>query len=282
MFVLIESCKKHPENTQTDFELKLLTVNEYMYPQQFTNQFMLTIFKSLYDSTLINTGSNKIDSASVVRTESGDMVDTKVEYWFGGDNDHWHHNDGYGHRRMGTFIIRTDSNFYKSSTGNIEIVVKYPFYFDSMMVNVQNIHISKTGLSENGNQLFNVVFDNIVLDGNYAHKFTLRLDADFNYEMVKENSTPWMSENDFILISGTISGNTQTGIDYTATINAGSSRYKIDYLCRYTIEGKSSVLLTGNGYNNDTTLVDFISNDGCSNHYIITIPNQLSTQSFIE
>jgi len=282
MFILVESCKKHPENTQTDFNLELLTVSDYMYPQQFTNQFMLTVFKSLYDSTLINTGHGKIDSATVTRTVSGDTIDTDIIYWYSGEDAHWHHNDGYGHRRMGTIIVRTDTNFYKSSEGNIELIVKHPFYYDSMMVNVQNIYISKTGLSENGNQLFKVIFDHIVLDGTYAHKFTRNLNASFNYEIVKDNSTPWKSENDFILISGTISGNTKTGINYSTNINSGTNRYKLGYQCRYIIEGSSSIVLNGNGYANDTALVDFISNDGCSNYYQITIPNEMTTKSPIE
>jgi len=113
LIALTLSCKKNPDNTQTDFKQEMAVLNEMQYPQLFANQFMMTFFKSIYDSTLLNTGLSQIDSAKVTM----DTAKIRVEYWYMNENRHWHHYDGNGHYRMGTFDYMIDSAFLAATTG---------------------------------------------------------------------------------------------------------------------------------------------------------------------
>ena len=282
LFLFTQSCKKYPENTQKDYNIEMLTIKNSMYPQQFANQFMLTFFKASYDSLLINTGSSKIDSAKSNLTTFGDTSQTTIEYWYSGSGHFWHHIDSYGHYRMGTYSFITDTNYYKSTEGVVEIEIMQPFYFDSLLVNLGNIHIEKTGISTGGNQTFHVVFDHIIMDGFYAQKFTWRINAEFDYELFKINPSPYLKDNDYFLFSGTISGNSPTGINYATQISPDTARYKIDCQCRYTTEGKSTLTLSGDDIKDEKTFLSFISSDGCANYFEITFPETFTTKSPIE
>jgi hypothetical protein len=282
-FILLEqSCKKHPKNTQTDYNKELITVKESMFPQQFANQFMLSFFKSIHDTALINSGFSKIDSASVKMTNQNDTLCIRFEYWTNPHNhtNIWHHHDSYNHYRAGTYSFIADSLFLTSHTGNVEILVEKEFYYDSLPVDIRKIHISKTGLNQNGNQTFKVIFDDLTMNGNYAHKASCSFKAEFNYELYSNNRV-YSGNNDFYLFSGNISGNTSVGINYEIEIDP-DTRYKIDYHCFYTIEGKSTVNYYGDENIQPKAFLDFISEDGCSNQYTITIPEIFSTMSSIE
>ena len=283
-FVLLEqSCKKHPKNTQTDYNKELITVKESMFPQQFANQFMLSFFKSLYDSVLITTGQSKIDSASVKMTNQNNTLCIRFDYWSNPDkpDNIWHHHDSYSHYRAGTYSFIADSLFLTNHTGTVDILVEKEFYYDSLPVDIRKIHISKTGLSQNGNQTFNVVFDDLTMSGTYAHKTSCSFNAEFNYELFNDNRV-YSGSNDFYLFSGTISGNTSTDVNYKIEIDADTARYKIDYQCFYTIEGKSIVNYYGDENIKPKAFLDFITDDGCSNQYQITLPEIFSTKSSIE
>ncbi len=278
LFVFANSCKKAPTNTQTDFKQEMEVIKETQYPQQFANQFMLTFFKSIYDSTLLNTGLSKIDSAKVIM----DTAKIRVEYWYMNENRHWHHYDGNGHYRMGTFDYLIDSAFLASTTGICPVSVYKTFYFDSLPTNVQNISIEKTGLSAAGNQTFKATFNNITMSGNYAGKTTIHFSAEFNYELFKDPSSPYSSNNDYLLFSGNIQGTTSSSYNYNITISPDSSRYKIDYQCWYTIEGKSTATISGGPFPSGNIILDYISGDGCANFYEVTFPGMFSTKSRIE
>ena len=283
-FLLLEqSCKKHPENTQTNFSKELITVKESMFPLQFANQFMLSFFKSIHDTALINSGLSKIDSASVKMTKQNNTHCIRFEYWSNPDNHNtiWHHHDSYNHYRAGTYSFITDSLFLKDTSGNVKIMVEREFYYDSLPVDIRKIHISKTGLSQNDNQTFKVVFDDLTMSGTYAHKSSYSFKAEFNYEQYSDNQV-YSGNNDFYLFSGSISGNTSTGVNYEIEINPDTARYKIDYHCFYTIEGKSIVNYYGDENIQPKAFLDFISDDGCSNQYLITVPEIFSTKSSIE
>jgi hypothetical protein len=251
-----------------------------MYPQQFTNQFMLSFFKSIYDSVLINGGTVTIDSAKTVMENENDTLMIQVEYW-SDDVNLWHHIDPYRHFRCGTYRFITDSLFLQSDTGSVTIEVVKPFYYDSLMVNIENIKITKTG-EAGGNQIYKVLFENMVMDGTYAGKFTWKFNAGFTYELYKDETTPFLSPDDYYLFSGTISGNTPTGIGYSTQINPDTSRYKINYNCLYTIEGKAVLEMNGSDTDNNRSFIDFIKEDGCNNQYQITFPGQMTTKGSIE
>jgi len=281
LFLLLQSCKKNPDNTQTDYKLEMETIKDAQYLQQFSNQFMLTFFKSIYDSTLINTGHAKIDSSNTSLKNENDSLKIRIEYW--SSQEHlWHHIDGYHHYRTGTYTFAADSLFLENNTGDVNILVERTLYFDSLPVNIRNIHISKTGLSSGGNQTFKAIFDGMVMDGTYANKFTYQYSATFNYELFKDPSTPYVSSDDYIMFSGNIAGNTMTGINYQTQIDADTARYKIDYQCKYTIEGKSVINMESDEIPTNQALLDYISNDGCANNFEITFPNRFFTKSPIE
>ena len=278
LIILAQSCKKNPVNTQTDFKQEMTALNELQYPQQFANQFMMTFFKSIYDSTLLNTGVSKIDSAKVRM----DTTKIRVEYWYANENQHWHHYDGNGHYRMGTFDYMIDSAFLAATTGVCSISVYKTFYFDSLPTNVQNISIEKTGLSAAGNQTFNATFNNITMSGTYAGKATINFSAEFSYELFKGSSSPYSGNNDYFLFSGNIHGTTPSNYTYDVVISPDSNRYKIDYQCWYTIEGKSMATLSGSSIPSENILLDYLSEDGCANFYEATFPKVFSTKSRIE
>jgi len=278
LFVLVQSCKKDPVNTQTDFKQEMAVVKEAQYPQQFANQFMLTFFKSIYDSTLLNTGISEIDNANVTM----DTAKIRVKYWYMNETQHWHHYDGNGHYRMGTFDYLLDSTFLASTTGVCPISVIKTFYFDSLPTNIQNISIEKTGLSAAGNQTFKATFNNITMSGDYADKTTIHFSAEFNYELFKDPSTPYSSSSDYYLFSGNIQGGTTSNLNYNIVISPDSSRYKIDYQCWYTIEGKSTVTISGGPVPSDNIILNYISGDGCADFYEVTFPGMFSTKSHIE
>ncbi len=281
LFLMVQSCKKTPENTQTDFKQDMAVVSDAQFLQQFANQFMLTFFKTIYDSTLINTGLSKVDTAKVMLNQVPDTLEIKVEYWYENENNHWHHYDGYGHFRMGTFTYVMDTTFLVSTTGSCSIMVDKLFYFDSLPTNIQNISIEKTGLSAAGNQTFKATFNNMVMSGTYTGKKTRTFSATFNYELFKDATTLYSSPDDYFLFTGNIQGNTTS--DYTFNIAIpDTSRYKIDYNCRYTIEGKSNVTISGGPVFSDNILMDYITEDGCANFYQITFPEMFSTKSHIE
>ncbi len=279
MFIIV-SCKKHPENTQTDYNRELQAVNSYMYPQQFTNQFMLSFFKSLYDSSLINGEIITLDSAKTIMKNENDTLTIQMEYW-SDDINLWHHIDSYRHFRCGTYRFVADSLFLQSDTGSVTIEVVKPFYYDSLTVNIENIKIAKTGKTD-GNQTFRVLFENMVMDGTYAGKFTWKFNADFTYVLYKDETTPYLSPDDYYLFSGTMSGNTPVDIGYGIKISPDTSRYKINYNCFYTIEGKSVLEMHGVGINNNVSYIDFIKEDGCNNQYEVTFPEQMTTKGSIE
>ena len=276
------SCKKHPENTRVDYNHELTTVAEYLYPQQFTDQFILSFFKSFYDSTLRFQGITTIDSAKTTLKNSNDSLIVEMEYWTS-DTHLWHHIDPYRHYRCGTYQFITDSLFMFSDTGTVTINIVKPFYYDSLQTNINNIKIVKTR-GDSGNEIFNVKFENIVMDGNYANKFTWRFNADFTYELFKDASTPFLSNNDYFLFSGNISGNLPSGDQYNVRIDTDTARYKIDYLCKYIVEGKAAFGLESESFiDNDSLLyIDFLTEDGCNNLYQITVPGKMSTKSPIE
>ena len=278
LIALTLSCKKNPDNTQTDFKQEMAVLNEMQYPQLFANQFMMTFFKSIYDSTLLNTGLSQIDSAKVTM----DTAKIRVEYWYMNENRHWHHYDGNGHYRMGTFDYMIDSAFLAATTGVCPISVYKTFYFDSLPTNVQNISIEKTGLSAAGNQTFKATFNNITMSGTYAGKATINFSAEFDYEFFKGSSSPYSGNNDYFLFSGNIHGTTPSNYTYNVLISPDSSRYKIDYQCWYTIEGKSTVTLSGGSIPVGNILLDYLSEDGCANFYEATFPEVFSTKSRIE
>ena len=281
IFLLLQSCKKTPKNTQTDYKLDLETIKDAQYMQQFSNQFMLTFFKSIYDSTLINTGQAKIDSADASLKNENDTLKIRIEYW--SSQEHlWHHIDSYHHYRTGTYTFAADSLFLENDTGDVNILTERTFYFDSLQVNIRNIHISKTGLSSRGNQTFKAIFDGMVMDGTYAGKFTYQYSATYSYELFKDNSTPYVSDDDYFLFSGNIAGNTVTGINYQTQIDADTSRYKIDFQCKYTIEGKSVINMESDEMPTNQALLDYISDDGCANYFEITFPDKFSSKSPIE
>lgn len=280
IFFLLQSCKKNPENTQTDYALEIETIKDAQYMQQFSNQFMLTFFKSIYDSTLINTGKAKVDSADTKLNYENDSLKIRIEYW--SSQEHlWHHLDSYHHYRTGTYTFATDSLFLENDAGEVNILIERTFYFDSLTVNIRNIHISKTGLSSSGNQTFKAIFDGIVLDGTYAGKFTYKFNATFNYELFKDNSTPYASSDDYFLFSGNIAGNTVTGINYQTQI-ADTARYKIDFQCKYTIEGKSVINMDSDNMPTKQALLNYLSSDGCANYFEITFPDKFFSKSPIE
>ena len=281
LFLLLQSCKKTPENTQTDYKLEMETIKDAQYLQQFSNQFMLTFFKSIYDSTLINTGHAKIDSATASLTNKNDSLNIRIEYWSDQEN-LWHHIDSYQHYRTGIYIFAADSLFLENNTGDVTILTERTFYFDSLPVNIHNIHISKTGLSNSGNQTFRAIFDGIVMDGTYANKFTYQFSATFNYELFKDHSTPYISSDDYIIFSGNIAGNTITGVNYQTQIDADTARYKIDFQCKYTIEGKSVITMESDKMPTNQALLDYISSDGCANYFEITFPDRFSSKRPIE
>jgi len=281
LFVLFQSCKKTPKNTQTDYNKEMITIKDAQYLQQFSNQFMLTFFKSIYDSTLINTGHSKIDSAIASLTNGNDSLKISIEYW-SPPQPTWHHIDSYRHYRTGRFVFEADSLFLENNIGDVNILVIKPFYFDSLPVNISNIHISKTGLSNEGNQTFKAIFDAIVMDGNYADKFTYQFNATFNYELFKDPSTPYASKNDYFLLSGNIGGNIVSGINYQTQIDPDTSRYKIDFQCHYTIEGKSIITLESDEAPVNQAVLNYVSSDGCANYFEIIFPEKFSTKSLIE
>ncbi len=282
LFLSVQSCKQPPENTQTDFKQELAVIGDAQFQQQFANQFMLTFFKSIYDSTLLNTGLAKIDSAKVVLINPPDTLEIKVEYWYENESNHWHHFDGYGHYRMGTFTYVMDSTFLSADTGSCSILVEKTFYFDSLPVNIQNIDIKKTGLSATGNQTYRAAFNNITLLGDYAGKVTRSFSAVFNYELFKDPSTPYAGNNDYFMFSGNIQGNSLSSKTFNITINPDSDRYKIDYNCRYTIQGKSLVTLSPQADSTNNIVLDYIAEDGCANFYEVTFQGMFSTKSHIE
>ncbi len=276
------SCKKHPKNTQVDYNHELSTVAEYLYPQQFTDQFMLSFFKSIYDSSLRYHQVATIDSAKTTLTNSNDTLIIEMEYWTS-DVHLWHHIDPYLHYRCGTYQFISDSLFLYNDSGTVTVNIVKPFYYDSLLTNLDNIKIVKTK-NNNGNYVFKVSFRNIVMDGNYANKFTWRFNADFTYELFKDASTSFRSNNDYFLFSGNISGNLPSGDQYNVRIDADTARFKFNYLCKYLIEGKAAFGLKSKNYINTDSLlyIDFLTEDGCNNLYQITVPGKMSTKSPIE
>lgn len=277
----LQSCKKTPQNSQTDFKKELAVIKEAKYPQQFANQFMLTFFKSIYDSTLLNTGLSKIDSAKVA-LNIPDSFDIKVEYWYENENLHWHHYDGYGHYRMGTIIYTMDNTFLTSDKGTCTIFPEKKFYYDSLPTNIENISIEKTGLSPAGNQTFKAIFNNIIMSGTYSGNPTRTFSAEFDYELFKDPSTSYSSNNDYFLFSGNIQGNTTSDYIFNITLDSVQDRYMIDYNCWYTIQGKSTVSISGADVPVNDILLNYIAEDGCSNYYEITFSNLFSTKNHIE
>jgi hypothetical protein len=79
-----------------------------------------------------------------------------------------------------------------------------------------------------------------------------------------------------------IQGGTTSDLNYNIVISPDSSRYKIDYQCWYTIEGKSMVTISGGPVPSGNIILNFIADDGCANFYEVTFPGMFSTKSHIE
>jgi len=120
------------------------------------------------------------------------------------------------------------------------------------------------------------------MSGTYAGKATINFSAEFDYEFFKGSSSPYSGNNDYFLFSGNIHGTTPSNYTYNVLISPDSSRYKIDYQCWYTIEGKSTVTLSGGSIPVGNILLDYLSEDGCANFYEATFPEVFSTKSRIE
>ena len=277
---LLTSCKKHPDNTMVDYNVELQTISEYMYLQQFADQFMQTFFKAVYDSTLISQGFAKIDSAMVNYQNQHDTMRIQVVYWHSEQND-WHHIDSYKHYRMGFFSFLSDSLFLERDTGRVVIEVEKPFYFDSLNVNIQNIDIRKTGINDKGRQQFRVEFRDMVMSGERYHKFTYRFSAAFDYELVRNGATGSLTDEDYLLIKGNIAGNTKTRIGFHFETGT-DTLLELVPACRFLRGGKGVLTMEGSNVPQNKSVIDYVASDGCANYYEVDFMNGFKTGGMIE
>ncbi len=262
--VWLASCRK--ENTSIDYNVYIETVGDYVEAQQMTDLLMKTYFKSITDSLLLTDSTAKIDGADVTLTSNPLLL--KIVY-------PWCIPDGYGHKRMGSIEISSETGFYDSLS-----VIQFKFsgfYYDTDSVDVQGFSLTNLGKRGDNSDAYNLNINNfyrqtVDTSGNITF---LKFELQQELKRFRTTPSPYYNLNDYFTALGNVVGVAQNAKSFTSVI-ADSALLTYSLSCNYITNG--SVVMDMPDLTNNTA-VNF-NGGNCENIYQISIAGTLFNKAF--
>ncbi len=247
--VFISSCKQKDSNI--DYNPNVNAAKEYVQAENIFKRSFDIFFRSLHDTTLANTGVSDIQTCDVSKSDTS----SEIRYSYG--NYPRFCDDGM-HRQGDYYAILTGD---MNSTGGKALIT-----FDSLLVEFDmeirgNMEVENLGdIAGKPTYSLKITGGAIVKPDTINHKLDIILyNTDFIVTWQEGYQTPFLPDDDLLLIEGTSSGRTIDQNDFFLTVkepiyNALNCFWMQQGIYEITVPGANKTLGT----------IDYITEDGCN------------------
>jgi hypothetical protein len=237
-------------NEEVDYNPNVLSSKDYVYSEDAILEVMNAFFKGIHDTNVVENGYGYIDNCDVVYIAG----EQRLSFGYG-DVDRYCQDDKF---RRGSFVVNFSGPMFDPGVvGTLQT--------DSLLVNSNlvdcTILIENMGTGNNGLLVYSVrVTSSLIQIPDTSTYRTTTMQTEYLMEWSQGSSTPGIHEDDIYRISGTASGISSYGHEYSLEITSLLEN-AID--CFWISQGNSRITVPG------ATIVDgeidYIISDGCFN-----------------
>jgi hypothetical protein len=246
---LVASCVEDT-NEEVDYNPNVLSSKDYVYSEDAILEVMNAFLKGFNDTNVVQNGYGYIDNCDVVYSPSL----SRLSFGYG-DVDRYCQDDKF---RRGSFVVNFNGPMF--DPGIIGTLQTDSLFVNSNLVDC-TISIENLGTGDNGLPVYAVrVTSSLIQIPDTSTFRTTTLQTDYRMEWSQGSSTPAIHEDDIYRISGTASGISSYGQEYSLEIT-NLLENAVD--CFWISQGNSRITVPG------ATIVDgdidYIASDGCFN-----------------
>lgn len=240
------------ESTEVDYNPNVLTSKDYIRAEDEVYEIVNAFLKGIYDSLVVNDGYGYIDACEVIY-EQGDNA---LIFSYGEVNRMCQDNKF----RRGLFNADFSGDVF--SVGVTATIKTDSLFVDDYLIEA-SMKIKNLGLNGNNLPQFSLIVDtSLVMLPDTTKTNGVSLKTEFLMVWEEGSLTPAVHEDDLYLITGTASGVSSEGYEFSTTVLDPLYNY-VD--CFWISQGINQITVPSASV--PTGEIDYILDDGCFNEF---------------
>ena len=244
----LPACNK--KSSELDYNPNVLTSKDYLRGEDAILEILDAFFKGIYDTLVMNTGYAYIDACEV----SYHPDENSMSFSYGDVNRYCLDNK---FRRNRFNAVFTGPIFEEGVVANI----KTDSLFVDDLLNEATIEIRSLGMNGNNLPEYSLkVKSSMIMLPDTSYTSGVSIITDFTMVWAEGSDTPEIHEDDLYTITGSATGISAGGLDFSVDIQEPL----YDYLdCFWVSQGIGQITVPSAHYKTGT--IDYLIEDGCNN-----------------
>lgn len=246
----LNSCKN--KYTEVDYNPNVSSSKDYIRAEDAILEIVNSFFKGIHDTLVINNSYGYIDACDV----SYFPAENSMTFGYGDMNRFCQDNKF----RRGLFNVTFSGQvFLEGVTANI---ITDSLFVDDFLIEAA-MEIQNLGINDNNLPEYSLkVISSLIMLPDTTKKNGVNLSTDFQMVWAEGSLTPPIHEDDIYLISGTASGVSSDGFEFSVDVKEPLT----DYLdCFWISQGIDQITVPSAEF--PTGDIDYIMEDGCYNQF---------------
>jgi hypothetical protein len=246
----LSACKD--KLTEVDYNPNILSSKDYIRAEDAILEIVNAFFKGIHDTLIINNGYGYIDACDVIYYPS----ENSMIFGYGNVNRLCQDNKF----RRGLFNVTFSGQvFLEGVTANI---ITDSLFVDDFLIEA-TMEIQNLGINDNNLPEYSLkVISGLIMIPDTTKINGVNLSTDFYMVWAEGSLTPPIHEDDIYLISGTASGVSSDGFEFSVDIQEPITDY-VD--CFWISQGINQITVPSAEF--PTGDIDYITEDGCYNEF---------------
>jgi len=245
--------------TEVDYNPNVLSSKDYIRAEDAVLEIVNAFFKGVHDTLVLNLSYGYIDNCDVIYYPA----DNSMTFRYGEVNRFCQDNKF----RRGLFQANFSGQVFEEGV-NTNIKTD-SLFVDDMLVEA-NLDIQNLGINDNNLPGYSLKVASCTIMLPDTSNNIVSISADFIMEWAEGSTTPEIHEDDIYVITGTASGLSSDGFEFSIDIQDSL----VDYLdCFWISQGISQITVPAGEF--QTGDIDYISVDGCNNEIYFYFNNNL-------